>query len=270
MDEVNAKFPMQKYKNWMAGRAAEGLPTAGGVLMPPSRSHSVQSAASVPLATGSINAERSGCAETDETAPTPDIPQVEKPQNTAATDDSDGEQIAPALPLQWRDMSGDTCAICIDTLEDDDDVRGFPCGHAFHAGCIDPWLTSRRACCPLCKADYYTPKPRHPDAPQTPRISLINRRRHWQSTAPSATTTLERLRALFGPPALVTTSPQTQASSTIPTTVAVQRPPRVLRLPTIRNPFRRDRESVSPARQNEPATVNSPHNGPTPSQLEAQ
>jgi hypothetical protein len=38
------------------------------------------------------------------------------------------------------------------------------CGHAFHAVCLDPWLTSRRACCPLCKADYYTPKPRPPAA----------------------------------------------------------------------------------------------------------
>jgi hypothetical protein len=58
------------------------------------------------------------------------------------------------------DHPGDSCAICIDALEDDDDIRGLTCGHAFHASCIDPWLTSRRACCPLCKADYFTPKPR--------------------------------------------------------------------------------------------------------------
>lgn len=34
--------------------------------------------------------------------------------------------------------------------------------------CLDPWLTNRRACCPLCKADYYTPKPRPPAAEGDP------------------------------------------------------------------------------------------------------
>jgi len=80
------------------------------------------------------------------------------------TDDED-DHIDGALPPECLEGPGDTCAICIDTLEDDDDVRGLTCGHAFHAVCVDPWLTSRRACCPLCKADYYVPKPRPaPDA----------------------------------------------------------------------------------------------------------
>ncbi len=77
-------------------------------------------------------------------------------------DEEDDEHIDAALPPECMGTSGDTCAICIDTLEDDDDVRGLTCGHAFHAACIDPWLTTRRACCPLCKTDYYTPKPRPP------------------------------------------------------------------------------------------------------------
>jgi len=76
-------------------------------------------------------------------------------------DDSDDEDdpIRTAAAPELLAEPGDTCAICLDTLEHDDDVRGLTCGHAFHASCLDPWLTSRRACCPLCKADYYTPKP---------------------------------------------------------------------------------------------------------------
>lgn len=54
--------------------------------------------------------------------------------------------------------SGDTCAICIDTLEEDDEVRGLTCGHAFHSSCVDVWLTTRRAICPLCKRDYWVRK----------------------------------------------------------------------------------------------------------------
>ncbi|KAI1119252.1 hypothetical protein F5Y14DRAFT_397164 [Nemania sp. NC0429] len=75
-------------------------------------------------------------------------------------DEDDDDHINHALDPDMMGSSGDTCAICIDTLEDNDDVRGLTCGHAFHAVCLDPWLTNRRACCPLCKADYYTPKAR--------------------------------------------------------------------------------------------------------------
>ena len=77
--------------------------------------------------------------------------------------ESDDEDAIQAIHPDVTDHPGDSCAICIDTLEDDEDVRGLTCGHAFHASCIDPWLTSRRACCPLCKRDYWVPKPRAAD-----------------------------------------------------------------------------------------------------------
>ena len=81
------------------------------------------------------------------------------PETPAAEDEEDPIDAA-GLPAELANVPGDQCAICIETLEDDDEVRGLTCGHAYHAGCLDPWLTSRRACCPLCKADYYVPKPR--------------------------------------------------------------------------------------------------------------
>ena len=97
-------------------------------------------------------------------SPTPTAPQANLAAPADHDDDhsdmEDDDQIQNAVPTEMMERPGDSCAICIDTLENDDDIRGLSCGHAFHASCLDPWLTSRRACCPLCKADYYIPKPR--------------------------------------------------------------------------------------------------------------
>lgn len=218
IDEVNEKFPMQKYKTWVASRAQEGLPTRGGVSAPSSRPASVRHVDGVTpelppkermstedrpttsaLATGMAAAEAPAAAvpaPTSAEAAESEKPEAHSPhhlpkESTSSTvavahrmsvdadrgpdstiaqkhmsqvshdeEDEDDDHIDAALPPECMGTSGDTCAICIDTLEDDDDVRGLTCGHAFHAVCLDPWLTTRRACCPLCKADYYTPKPR--------------------------------------------------------------------------------------------------------------
>ncbi|KAK0748297.1 hypothetical protein B0T21DRAFT_19911 [Apiosordaria backusii] len=227
IDEVNEKFPMLKYKTWVASRAQEGLPTRGGVSSP-SRPGSVRdvdgvvselpnkermstedrptTSVTAPAAettakneattgpestTAAAPAERPGRHASKESTSSSiggaqpristdrdrdggedggrdiDAGTLHKASTQGAHDDDDeedDEHINAALPPECMGTSGDTCAICIDTLEDDDDVRGLTCGHAFHAVCLDPWLTSRRACCPLCKADYYTPKPRPPGA----------------------------------------------------------------------------------------------------------
>lgn len=101
-------------------------------------------------------------------APTKDAAQASDHEGEESDDEDDPIRTATAPELLAE--PGDTCAICLDTLEDTDDVRGLTCGHAFHASCVDPWLTSRRACCPLCKADYYVPKPR-PEGESTEQSS---------------------------------------------------------------------------------------------------
>ncbi|KAL9592221.1 MAG: hypothetical protein Q9179_006936 [Wetmoreana sp. 5 TL-2023] len=213
MDEVNDRFPLTKYKTWMATRAEEGLPTAGGVAVPQNPTTSLhhlegptsaeidrpdsrdKEAPTTPTSSApqekheaekgpveSVNSSKqqpvvldaadqstdyqlhqrsdsatSGTARAS-ASNSPTAPTRQEVHNDNDMDDDD--QIQIAVPTEMLANPGDSCAICIDTLEDDDDVRGLTCGHAFHASCLDPWLTSRRACCPLCKADYYVPKPR--------------------------------------------------------------------------------------------------------------
>ncbi|KIX01264.1 uncharacterized protein Z518_08989 [Rhinocladiella mackenziei CBS 650.93] len=195
MEEVNEKFPLIKYKTWRSNRAEEGLPTAGGIntASRPASIHDM-SRESKDLKDSSVAQELSHAQTTsteDEKSGDPalakpevgvgeksasqDLPSTpSRPKSTQSTvtpgspiqkvtsndEDDDDDHIQTAVPAEQLPDPGDSCAICLDTIDDDDDIRGLHCGHAFHASCVDPWLTSRRACCPLCKADYYVPKPR--------------------------------------------------------------------------------------------------------------
>ncbi|KAF7593890.1 hypothetical protein BBP40_010701 [Aspergillus hancockii] len=223
MDEVNERFPLVKYKVWRSSRANEGLPTAGGISAPNSRPQSLKDENGAPTTTiGAPSSQtnlpikshrRCDSTMSQSSMPTELYPtalaqsgekactDVAFSKVTTGTHVSDtiqlqnqghlendrdiDNQIRTAVPAELLPNPGDSCAICLDTIEDDDDIRGLTCGHAFHASCVDPWLTSRRACCPLCKADYYTPKPRSDPGDQPANPERSGRRNTTRLPAPA-------------------------------------------------------------------------------------
>ncbi|WWD02535.1 hypothetical protein V865_000575 [Kwoniella europaea PYCC6329] len=54
---------------------------------------------------------------------------------------------------------GQQCPICLVDFEPGDDLRVLPCEreHAYHQGCIDPWLLQVSSSCPLCRKDFNAP-----------------------------------------------------------------------------------------------------------------
>ncbi|KAL8698289.1 MAG: hypothetical protein Q9201_006659 [Fulgogasparrea decipioides] len=181
MDEVNDRFPLTKYKTWMATRAEEGLPTAGGVAVPQNPTTSLhhlegptsaeidrpdsrdKEAPTTPTSSApqekheaekgpveSVNSSKqqpvvldaadqstdyqlhqrsdsatSGTARAS-ASNSPTAPTRQEVHNDNDMDDDD--QIQIAVPTEMLANPGDSCAICIDTLEDDDDVRGLTHG----------------------------------------------------------------------------------------------------------------------------------------------
>lgn len=43
------------------------------------------------------------------------------------------------------------CAICTDEYSQKQLTRTLPCLHSFHATCVDPWVLTRSADCPICR-----------------------------------------------------------------------------------------------------------------------
>ena len=50
----------------------------------------------------------------------------------------------------------DTCNVCIEEFNEKQLSRTLPCGHTYHAHCIDNWLLHRSSTCPVCKVEIYT------------------------------------------------------------------------------------------------------------------
>ncbi|PYH79393.1 hypothetical protein BO82DRAFT_366770 [Aspergillus uvarum CBS 121591] len=100
-----------------------------------------------------------------EIAPVNDSPRAEDMSTDAPRPVSGGGETTPtgfdimqASPgtgesFDMADSSRE-CVICMEEFHGPDYIRPLTCGHIFHVSCLDPWLTRRHACCPLCKTDY--------------------------------------------------------------------------------------------------------------------
>lgn len=173
-NDVNEQFPMMKYKYWVSVYAGGRLPTTASGPMPnsqPSRkdrimprrvkaAHSIkESPHSGPvgaLAPGATITEH-GNYEADLDGGLPESQWFrtgEGLQKVAVVRDEE-RQNEPILSTRTPSEPGGPCSICLEPLECEDYVRALGCCHVFHVACVDTWLISRRACCPVCKAEYH-------------------------------------------------------------------------------------------------------------------
>ncbi|GJQ09132.1 hypothetical protein GpartN1_g923.t1 [Galdieria partita] len=53
---------------------------------------------------------------------------------------------------QFTCLGTDECSICLDSIRVGDYMRKLPCGHMFHATCVERWLLHAHRC-PLCNKD---------------------------------------------------------------------------------------------------------------------
>jgi len=202
IEDVNERFPVMTYKAWRAQRERAGLSPEGGIAPQTNTGTTVIDRPESEHKTGGSPTKEPHHSYSHEIAQDTSADRSSSPTSPSAEEkmkeidysvslqpvpeessvlvassskhrdsafsvdaDPDEEEDHSPIPNELLATSGDNCAICIELLEDDDEVRGLTCGHCYHQACLDPWLTQRRASCPLCKADYYIPRP--PPPPQS-------------------------------------------------------------------------------------------------------
>lgn len=56
--------------------------------------------------------------------------------------------------VKYKDIvikDSDSCLICFDVYNDEDDIRILFCNHFFHQKCVDKWLCEQSSKCPYCR-----------------------------------------------------------------------------------------------------------------------
>jgi len=59
-------------------------------------------------------------------------------------------EVANALAQRLAESTDDECPICASEFEPTEMVAVLSCGHVYHSGCVQNWLTMGRNTCPMC------------------------------------------------------------------------------------------------------------------------
>ena len=169
--EVETLFPKKTYHDWLNGGQERDHEIRDGAVQEGDVPKAVPEVASEVVAGSSADEDASAPPATD-TSDTGEMIELRNLQSIPIVEEVPTLPLSAPEPLNSVDsdttsateskiddvlhFSSGSCAICLEVIEDEDVVRGLICGHVFHADCLDPWLTKRRACCPMCKRDYYT------------------------------------------------------------------------------------------------------------------
>ena len=71
---------------------------------------------------------------------------------TRTAGDADCARCCDGRTADGVDAQGPQCYVCLGEYERGETLRTLPCGHAFHAECVDKWLLETRGACPTCRA----------------------------------------------------------------------------------------------------------------------
>ncbi|KAI5956823.1 hypothetical protein KGF54_000441 [Candida jiufengensis] len=145
--EVEKLFPKKTYLDWLEGGKERDVEHRDGIL----EEEPVQIQQPQDINDESINSLYTAREENDQEI---ELKNIKTNNNIMYTE----QDITDCSKSNNDDHSlhfdSGSCAICLEIIEEDELVRGLICGHVFHSICLDPWLTKRRACCPMCKRDY--------------------------------------------------------------------------------------------------------------------
>ncbi|KAK3222696.1 hypothetical protein Dsin_009721 [Dipteronia sinensis] len=49
------------------------------------------------------------------------------------------------------------CAVCLNRIEEEEEIRELRCDHLFHRACLDRWVGYKHVTCPLCRVHLFSP-----------------------------------------------------------------------------------------------------------------